>query len=149
MRAMAAALGGSLNFRVKHLKIAGVPWYQVVPSRGAVCADIVVAIRDRVFRLELTFSQFETSEFSPPRPALHVMSRTTVQAWVHVDASALLCARSLAVSRSRSRRDEEQAWRSERSHSLTHRSSALISRACVSCVSLLSLYSPSYGTLYV
>ena len=27
----------------------------VVPSRGAVCA--VVAIRDRVFRLELTFSQ--------------------------------------------------------------------------------------------
>ena len=28
----------------------------VVPSRGAVCA--VVAIRDRVFRLELTFSQF-------------------------------------------------------------------------------------------
>ena len=28
---------------------------RVVPSRGAVCA--VVAIRDRVFRLELTFSQ--------------------------------------------------------------------------------------------
>ena len=42
----------------------------VVPSRGAVCA--VVAIRDRVFRLELTFSQLYSTR-GPPGAEAHTL----------------------------------------------------------------------------